>query len=304
MSYALGYLGAEGVIEGAPRETADETAWRSQARTNAINIWNDYRRLLRQGPVRELMATEPYEQGAFTHAYRRLRSAVAARSSSIRVSTREFASLIQAAMAKISVLQIKARMLSRAINIRTAYPIAERVNNAARALLTAVSRMLDEARPLRKQATSGMKGLGFIMAVALIGAFVIVPVLMILYAESMTNAAGADADADAYCRREAQAGRSCSGAQWQEARATALEVRAQSGVAPLLREAGSGAERMWEDTTHSEAAAGLGRGLTIALTVGAVGALGLVTYAAWPYLTGVRGVGKRFARMAAPKEEA
>lgn len=302
----LGALGAEGVISRTG-ETAAEARLREQARINAINIWNDYQALLRQGPVRELMATEPYSSSAVTSAYRLLRRGIAA-GTSTRVSTREFASMLQAAMAKISLLQIKARMLSRAIDIRSAYPIVERVNAAARRLLTSVQRLIAEARPLRKEATSGAKGtsgLGFIMAVTFIGAFVITPVLMILYMESITNAEGAVRDADRWCENQRRAtGTACTGDQWEAARREALEVRQQSGVANLLAQAGSGLRETWRDTTESPIGEGIGSGLMWAMIIGATAVAGLGFYAAWPYIKGARAPGERFARSQSRKTRA
>lgn len=298
MSYSLGYLGAEGVV-GHATETGEEIRLREQARLNAINIWNDYQRLLRTGAVRELMAAEPYSDGALTNAYRLLRRGIAERTNT-RVTAREFASMIQSAMAKITVLQIKARALSYAIDINAAYPVIVRVNSVARQLLTTVQRLTAEAQPIRKEATSGAKngtsGLGFIFPIIMIGAFVIVPALMLVFMESIVNFEGANGDADRFCANQLAATRqACTGEQWEASRTRALALRQQSGVNQLLRDVGTGIQQTTGEITRSPIGQGIGKGLMIAIVLGASAAVGLVGYAVWPYVAGARAPGQRFA---------
>jgi len=303
MSYAgMGPLGGT-----SGPDSSSEAALRTRLRGHAVSIWNDYQRLRRQGPVRELMAIEPYSSSAFSTAYRRLRSAAAERLPSVRVSKREFASMLQAAMAKISILQIKARSLSYAADIRAAAPAADRVNRAAQRLLASVRRLVAEASPIRKGATSGQKegtaGLGFIFATVAIASFVLSTALVIVYTESMRDADAATQYANETCARLQRAnGRPCGADEWQEAYQEAVQLREESGVRGLLRDTGRGTADAIQDITESPIGTGIGTGFMIAMTVGAVAVVGLGAYAAWPYLTGIRGVGKRFSRKAEPGE--
>jgi hypothetical protein len=292
MSYAARGLGAD---------STEEARLRERARGFAVSIWNDYQALRRMGPVRELLATEPYSNDAFTDAYRRLRSGVASRVSSVRVSKREFASLVQAAMAKISTLQIKARALGRADDIRASYPAAERVNRAAQRLLASVRRLISQSHPIRKAATSGAKegtsGLGFLIAVILIGAFTIPAVVMAVYAESMQDAASAERYANDVCARLQRAnGRPCGAAEYQAAYREAIAIREESGVRGMIRDTGRGAADAFDDVTGGAIGEGIGTGLKWTLIIGATAVAGLGFYAAWPYIKGARAPGERFAR--------
>lgn len=286
----VGYLGGAG---GAP-DSSEEIVLRNQARANAIAIWNDYQRLRRQGPVQELMAAEPFSSSALTRALGALREAAGSRVS-VRLPKRVYASLLQSAMAKISSLQIKARTLSRAADIRAVYPAVERVNAAARRLLTAANRLVSEANPLRKEAAPGKSGLGFIIEISLIGAFVVGAGLALYVTDAFDLADEAREYADRVCAQQQRAtGSPCGAQDWAAAYEEGMELAQQSGLPGLVRMGAEGVRNLAEP--GRPIFEGIGTGAKVAIIVGAVGVLGMAAYAAWPYLAGVRGAGKRFAR--------
>lgn len=293
MTYAMRPVGFFGMGATAEEgDTPEEIVLRNQAKRYATRIWNDARDL-RQA-AGELMEVEPYSNDAFTTAVRNIVRR-AADVTDIRLPRREFASLIQGAVGKLAMLQIKAYKLANSRDIRGVYSEVERINATAMRLVGTTRRVLDDARA---ETEEGQSGLGLFWAIPLvaIGGFVIVGSLALVLIENMEEADRAIAIADRRCElHKQQTGEPCGAYMWDQFHREARAVQRESGVESLIRDTGEGVQTMFRLMVPSiDRAVSTVTDVIIGVTIGAgVLVAGLGVWVAWPYLSGARKVGQR-----------
>lgn len=301
----VGFLGAA----ASSGDTAEQIVLRNQAMANVAQLRADALRL--SDRLSEISEAERYSNSLFDRGVRRvleaLRAAGGPVGASVPIPKAEFAALIQNALAKLGSMITKAEQIAYAPDISEAYPVVEEVNRAARQLIEKTEAMARQAQPQRKEAdldkNRGTSGLGIVLLLPwiAIGVFVVGGVSAAAFLASMEEGDRAERRAADFvqrtCRQLRQQGESCDPEQFAQLYERALRAQGNVGLARVIREAGEATRGVAEAAQGPlEAFFGnLGVGGGVAIAAGGAALIGFALYAAWPYLTGVRKVGKRLS---------
>jgi len=208
-----------------------------------------------------------------------------------------YGALIKGAMMRLLSLAVKMKRYSGATDIRAMFPYLVAMREAGMALASSIGLMGSEARP----AQSGASGLGVVPVLWLVGPaapFIVVAVMASrAFMNSLAEAEHSEEYADGQCSRQERAtGRPCTPEDYHGYVQEGLSVIANTGTEGAIRRLSEDAANWEPPRIVTDATEKITTAVIIAASVGGALLLGLGVYAAWPYISAGRGVGKRLQK--------